>query len=172
MMGLLKKLFETCVILAIILFTPGLPPWGEFKVIEVAPTQHFKGGLDPKNYALNKMDRLFEGQIVGPECIEVSPKDQVMYVSLQSGSIVKIIGNGTQIVPVVTLTSETCRGYWDAKKCGRPLGIRFDKQGHMIVADAYLGIFKINLETGNVLLTMYIFLKTYCYYIIITYYHI
>jgi hypothetical protein len=147
-MGLLKRLVETCVILFIILFTPGLPPWGRFQVIKVAPTQNFKDGLDPKNYALNMMDRLFEGQLVGgPECIEVSPTDpNVMYVSL-SDSIVKIV-NGTQMVRVVTLTNETCRE-WEAKKCGRPLGIKFDNQGHMIVADAYLGIFRINVETGD-----------------------
>ena len=147
-MGLLKRLFEICVILAVIHFTPGLPPWGRFQVIDVAPTQNFKDALNPKNYALNMMDRLFEGQIVGPECIQVSPTDpNVMYVSL-SDSIVKII-NGTQMLPVATLTRETCQE-WEAKKCGRPLGIRFDKHGHMIVADAYLGIFKINVETGEI----------------------
>jgi len=29
------------------------------------------------------------------------------------------------------------------------LGIRFDKQGHLIVADAYLGLFKVNVKSGE-----------------------
>lgn len=38
--------------------------------------------------------------------------------------------------------------------CGRPLGMRFDKDGYLIVADAYLGLYKINVATGNDLLSI------------------
>ena len=33
-------------------------------------------------------------------------------------------------------------------KCGRPLGMRFDRNGiNLIVADAYFGLLKVNPET-------------------------
>ena len=37
----------------------------------------------------------------------------------------------------------------DEPTCGRPLGMRKDKDGYLIVADAYLGLFKVNVATGN-----------------------
>lgn len=33
--------------------------------------------------------------------------------------------------------------------CGRPLGMRMSKDGYLIVADAYLGLFKVNVATGK-----------------------
>ena len=45
------------------------------------------------------------------------------------------------------LTAE--ENYWEAEVCGRPLGMRFDNKGKLIVADAYLGIFRVNVDTGN-----------------------
>ena len=38
----------------------------------------------------------------------------------------------------------------DEPTCGRPLGMRFDKDGYLIVADAYLGLFKVNVVTGKI----------------------
>ena len=39
-------------------------------------------------------------------------------------------------------------GYDNEPTCGRPLGMRLDPDGYLIVCDAYLGIFKINVATG------------------------
>lgn len=39
-------------------------------------------------------------------------------------------------------------GFHEEEKCGRPLGIAFDQQGKMYVADAYYGIFKVDPNTG------------------------
>ena len=36
----------------------------------------------------------------------------------------------------------------DEPTCGRPLGMRLDKEGYLIVVDAYLGLFKVNVVTG------------------------
>lgn len=33
--------------------------------------------------------------------------------------------------------------------CGRPLGMRFDKAGRLYVIDAYLGLFLVDVKTGN-----------------------
>lgn len=40
-------------------------------------------------------------------------------------------------------------GYEDEPKCGRPLGIRRIEGEEFIVADAYLGVFRINFESGQ-----------------------
>lgn len=42
-----------------------------------------------------------------------------------------------------------CEEHGDAKNCGRPLGIRFNKDGHLIASDAYLGIFEIDFQAGG-----------------------
>ena len=40
-------------------------------------------------------------------------------------------------------------GYDNEPTCGRPLGMRLDPDGYLIVCDAYLGIYKVNVATGN-----------------------
>ena len=37
----------------------------------------------------------------------------------------------------------------DEPTCGRPLGMRLNKDGYLLVADAYLGLFQINVATGK-----------------------
>ncbi len=37
----------------------------------------------------------------------------------------------------------------DEHTCGRPLGMRLDKDGYLVVVDAYLGLFKVNVATGG-----------------------
>lgn len=36
---------------------------------------------------------------------------------------------------------------WQEEKCGRPLGLQFNSKGDLFVADAYYGIFKVNVNT-------------------------
>lgn len=38
---------------------------------------------------------------------------------------------------------------WEEEKCGRPLGLKFDKQGRLYVVDAYYGVFKVDVKTGK-----------------------
>lgn len=41
-------------------------------------------------------------------------------------------------------------GFAEEKICGRPLGLAFDTQGNnLIVADAYYGIWLVNLSNGK-----------------------
>lgn len=40
-------------------------------------------------------------------------------------------------------------GIWQEYKCGRPLGLKFDKKGNLYVVDTYYGIFKVNVATGE-----------------------
>lgn len=152
-MGLAKHLLrvfvDTSVIIAVILFAPGLPPYSPLEPFSPTPALAFEGALSPNDYALSKAEKLFEGELVGPECIEISPVDpDVFYTTLQGGAIVKIFDNGKQMKAVAKF-GEKCDGNWDGKNCGRPLGIRFDKDGHLIAADSYLGIYKVDFESGN-----------------------
>ena len=39
-------------------------------------------------------------------------------------------------------------GPWDEAVCGRPLGMRFASDGKLLVADSYLGIFIVDVDTG------------------------
>lgn len=41
-------------------------------------------------------------------------------------------------------------GVWDQAKCGRALGLRFDKKGDLYSIDAHFGIKKIDVKTGKV----------------------
>lgn len=36
----------------------------------------------------------------------------------------------------------------DEPNCGRPLGMRIDKEGYLVLIDTYLGLFRINVATG------------------------
>lgn len=152
-MGLAKKLLrvfiDSSIVLAIILFCPGLPPHGELKASYPTPSRTLQDELDPKDYSLNNIEKLFKGEIVGPEALEPSPVDpDVFYTTLQGGAVVKIYENGSKMKAVAKFGSK-CDGLWDAKNCGRPLGIRFDQSGHLIASDSYLGIYKINFESGS-----------------------
>lgn len=40
-------------------------------------------------------------------------------------------------------------GLHEAELCGRPLGLSFDSKGFMYAADAYYGIFKVNVTSGK-----------------------
>ncbi len=40
-------------------------------------------------------------------------------------------------------------GYDNEPSCGRPLGMRMHVDGHLVVMDAYLGIFNVNIDTGR-----------------------
>lgn len=42
-------------------------------------------------------------------------------------------------------------GPWDPKTCGRIAGVRFDPNGKLVVADAAMGIFRVDPDTGKFL---------------------
>ncbi|CAG9813489.1 unnamed protein product, partial [Phaedon cochleariae] len=62
------------------------------------------------------------------------------------GDIVKLVGN--HITPIVR-TGKPCKSLYQEESCGRPLGIKFDQNGNLYAADAYYGILKINVKTGE-----------------------
>ncbi len=44
------------------------------------------------------------------------------------------------------------------KNCGRPLGLRV-RDGYIYVVDAYLGLFKVNIKTGNIIIIIIIIIS-------------
>ncbi|XP_022178955.1 adipocyte plasma membrane-associated protein-like [Myzus persicae] len=109
----------------------------EYSVTQQRP---FTGPL-ALNEKLSGISKLFEGKIVGPEGLLFY--NNTLYTTLHYGHVVKIVDN--EIVPVVKF-GKVCDGLHDEQICGRPLGLCIDKTGFLYVADAYYGIFKVNLN--------------------------
>ncbi|XP_015591029.1 adipocyte plasma membrane-associated protein [Cephus cinctus] len=146
-MGYLKRVgtffIYVAVFFAILAFVPGIPPNIQFSEYSVVPSKAVNPGL-AINDRLNSAERLFEGRLKGPECFDSYNGE--LYTGLHFGHVVKIVGD--EIVPIVKF-GKPCNGIWEESKCGRPLGLRFDKKGTLYVADAYYGIFKVDVKTGK-----------------------
>ncbi|XP_026816428.1 adipocyte plasma membrane-associated protein-like [Rhopalosiphum maidis] len=112
-----------------------------FTEYSVTPPRPFTGPL-ALNDKLSGISKLFEDQIVGPEGLLYH--NNTLYTTLHYGHVVKIVNN--EIVPVVKF-GKVCDGLYEEHVCGRPLGLTMDKSGFLYVADAYYGIFKVNLNS-------------------------
>ncbi|XP_013383692.1 adipocyte plasma membrane-associated protein isoform X3 [Lingula anatina] len=97
-----------------------------------------------ENKLLAKADKLFLDRLHGPESITVH--NGKLFTGTADGKILEI--NGDDIRVVATLGKPPCGKFDDEPTCGRPLGMRFDKDGSLVVVDAYLGLFRVNVETG------------------------
>lgn len=122
---------------------PNFPPYAKFSEYSIVLPSELTGVLAPNN-RLDGAEVLFAGQLKGPECFD--SYDGALYTGLHGGYIVKIVGN--QLVPIVRF-GKPCAGIWEEEKCGRPLGLRFNKKGVLYVSDPYYGIFEVDVNTGN-----------------------
>lgn len=86
-------------------------------------------GLLAPNERLRLADLLARGQVYGPEDTTIGP-DGVLYTGTQDGYIVRVFPDGRVENWVST--------------GGRPLGMVFDHQGNLIVADAWKGLLSIS----------------------------
>ncbi|XP_014238925.1 adipocyte plasma membrane-associated protein-like [Trichogramma pretiosum] len=146
-MGYLKSIGTTIIyigaFLAVITFVPGIPPNVEFTELSIVEPKQLTGRL-ALNERLNNPEVLFEGKVKGAESF-ASYKNE-LYTGVHGGYVVKIVGN--QLIPIVKFGKD-CDGIHQESKCGRPLGLKFDKSGNLYVCDAYYGIFKVNVTTGK-----------------------
>src|SRR5690554_7686181 len=85
-------------------------------------------GILAPNNQLRQADLLARGQVYGPEDTTVDANG-VLYTGTQDGKIVRVFPDGRV---------ET----WLQTE-GRPLGMVFDRQGNLIVADAWKGLLSI-----------------------------
>lgn len=104
----------------------------------------FEGVLEPNNL-LQKSERIFENEISGPESIVVDGDH--IYTGTADGKILHIYKG--EISVLAKLGKEPCGGFDNEPTCGRPLGMRLTKEGYLIVIDTYLGLFKVNVATGD-----------------------
>ena len=86
------------------------------------------GVLAPNN-SLQKAELLAKGKINGPEEVAVDEQGRV-YGGTWEGKIIRILPDGKL---------ETF-----AETRGRPLGMKFDKDGNLIVCDSYKGLLSVN----------------------------
>jgi len=106
------------------------------------------------NNHLAKAERLYDGLLLGPEHIEHYKGD--MYTGLIDGRVVKISNKG-QISTVARFdTGHHCDVHDDEEECDKkapytcPLGFKFHTDGFMYICDTYLGLHKVNVNTGEV----------------------
>ncbi|PON63958.1 Strictosidine synthase [Parasponia andersonii] len=121
-----------------------------------------------KNWPSDNQSRLglgkleFEGEVFGPESLEFDHLGRGPYTGLADGRIVRWMGKdvGWETFALVTPnwseklcvkgTGSTTTKQWKVeKRCGRPLGLRFDKEsGDLYIADAYYGVLVVGPEGG------------------------
>ncbi|MGE8358975.1 SMP-30/gluconolactonase/LRE family protein [Pseudomonas sp.] len=104
---------------------------------EAAEAPPMTGPLEP-NDTLMKAELLARGQIHGPEDTAVDAEGRV-YAGLHDGRVVRITADGSVETFVET--------------GGRPLGMDFDAEGNLILADAYKGLLRIDPQGAITVLT-------------------
>ena len=92
------------------------------------PAPEFTGVLAPNNL-LQEAELLALGKIVGPEEVAVDSRGHV-YGGLEDGKIIRLLPDNS-----LDTFAETG---------GRPLGMKFDESGNLIVCDAYKGLLSID----------------------------
>ncbi|GMR39488.1 hypothetical protein PMAYCL1PPCAC_09683, partial [Pristionchus mayeri] len=104
------------------------------------------GPLSPNDF-LTKIDRVLEGEIIGPESIVVD--GEKVYTGLADGRIIQIVGG--RITKTIKLVDDKrpADGSEDEEKFGRPLGMRQLSDEKIVVVDAFLGVFIVDFETES-----------------------
>jgi len=92
------------------------------------PSLPLQNRLAP-NDALKKAQRLADGKVIGPEDVDMDSAGRI-YSGTQDGKIVRLDADGEPSV--------------FASTGGRPLGLHFDANGNLIVADAWKGLLSID----------------------------
>ncbi|XP_068218150.1 adipocyte plasma membrane-associated protein-like [Palaemon carinicauda] len=142
-----RVLLDITVLLLVLVLLPGLPPDVKYTYYETEETLPFDGPL-AKNDILNDAGRILDGKINGPESIASRDRYE-LFTSLHNGKILRVWGKNFDHFQVITTIGPGCEGPWQESVCGRPLGLRFAPDGKLIVVDAYLGLFALDVETGK-----------------------
>ena len=114
------------------------------RVWQPSPTQGLSGVFAPNNYLqTNYLASLPVGH--GPEDITFDTQGN-LYTAVASGDILKITWNTDSFAAPAII----------ANTGGRPLGLRFNANGNLIVADAIKGLLEVNLKGDvNILVDTY-----------------
>ncbi|XP_057466404.1 protein STRICTOSIDINE SYNTHASE-LIKE 13 isoform X2 [Actinidia eriantha] len=121
-----------------------------------------------ENWPKDNMSRLglgnleFVDQVFGPKSLEFDVQGCGPYTGLADGRVVRWMGEdgGWETFALVTknwseklcakgVDSTTSKQWKVEPRCGRPLGLRFDKKtGDLYIADAYYGLLVVGPEGG------------------------
>ncbi|XP_065868530.1 protein STRICTOSIDINE SYNTHASE-LIKE 13-like [Euphorbia lathyris] len=170
-----KRSLEGIPVLVLISLALGIVVIDPFKIgplggHEFKPVKHdiapYKQVME--NWPRDPMGRLSNGtlefvdEVFGPESLEFDSLGRGPYAGLADGRIVRWMGEGVgwETFAVVTtnwsekscargVESTTAKQWKHENKCGRPLGLRFDKKsGNLYIADAYYGILVVGPQGG------------------------
>ncbi|KAL8153602.1 hypothetical protein V2J09_011362 [Rumex salicifolius] len=137
----------------------------EFKPVrhEIAPYKEVMESWPRDNRSRLSHAKLeFVDEVFGPESLEFDRLGRGPYTGLADGRIVRWMGEdkGWETFALVTATwseevcakgnqSTTFKQYRHEKRCGRPLGMRFNiETGELYIADAYHGLLVVGSEGG------------------------
>jgi sugar lactone lactonase YvrE len=123
---------------------PGFPPYISFKSFKLTRAKPLADELAP-NFILDEATPV-EGQIIGAESLVL--QGDILYTTVAGGDVLKVEQTkGEALISTVGRTGEPCAiaNY----SCGRPLGMRMDAKGNLVIADAYEGIVVLNPKTGS-----------------------
>lgn len=98
---------------------------------EAPPAPKLEGAYAP-NTALDDVERLYSGQLPGPEDITIDSQGR-LYTGVVDGRILRMSAKGDAV--------ETF-----ANTGGRPLGMAWDAHGNLIVADALKGLLSVDRQ--------------------------
>ncbi|KAH9487896.1 hypothetical protein Btru_067353 [Bulinus truncatus] len=106
------------------------------------------GTLKVNNH-LQTVQKLFEGQVIGPESFAAGP-DGSLYTGSADGKIWQIKNSNLKLVARTGIDHPDCGQFYMEPICGRPKGMKLNNEGYLIVADSYKGILKVKLDTGDI----------------------
>ncbi|BBN09341.1 adipocyte plasma membrane-associated protein [Marchantia polymorpha subsp. ruderalis] len=132
----------------------------DFKVLSVPqPTLQLLAQIprDEKN-TLKNAEIVYGGQIFGPESVLFDSQGRGPYTGVGDGRVVRWEGSEkgwVEFATVIANRTEVCNPTTPLAAnlkyehlCGRPLGIRFNKDGDLYICDAYFGLLKVGAEGG------------------------
>ncbi|KAL8483035.1 hypothetical protein ACS0TY_025915 [Phlomoides rotata] len=155
-------------ILSLIVMDPlELSPVGgiDFRPVknDIASFKHVMGTWPWDNRSrLGQGNLEFKDQVFGPESLEFDALGNGPYAGLADGRIVRWMGlnvgwetfalvspDWSEKVCAQGVDSTTTKQWKLEAKCGRPLGLRFDKRsGNLYIADAYYGLMVVGPQGG------------------------
>jgi sugar lactone lactonase YvrE len=95
--------------------------------------------------------------VVGPESLAISPDGEFLYFGMADGWIARLRRGSAEPERVVQTGEDLpCCGTEECEhQCGRPLGLRFDQNGALLITDTALGLFKLDVETKELTFLMH-----------------
>ncbi|KAH8288916.1 hypothetical protein KR054_012046 [Drosophila jambulina] len=162
-----KAILYLSFFLGAIFLLPGLPPNTTFPFEEyvIPPPRELKGKLQTNTH-LDGARHLWQDRVFGPECLIA--RDDGIYTGIHGGEVIRL--HRKDFVETVTKIGQPCgtkklgfSGFYQINefmfpsdyifqdtKCGYPVGLAFDLKGNnMIIADAYYGLWQVNLDTNQ-----------------------